>query len=404
MKKQPLISVVVPIYNGEKYLEKCIQSLLYQAYNRLEIILVDDGSVDRSLQICKSYAESNRQIKVFHQNNLGRVKARKEGVRIAMGEYISFVDADDWVDKNIYEILIEYLQNSPDMVAFGLKEEYSVNTVERKNTIQNGVYKDKEIENLYSKIICSDVFFECGILPHLCDKIIKKDLLERSGFFEINEKITYGEDMLATFQCCLNAKSIVVTDITPYHYSQNNYINGLHQVSIEMQSICSLYQGLMSNIKGNLYYEVLNKQISLYMWFVLILNKLEEINKNQQNLLFPYGKMKEDPKVVIYGAGGLGISVYRYLSEVQSNSIAAWVDKNYRMPEKKKLGIESVDRLKDKKFDYVIVAMLNEKIAKDITENLVEMGIERGKIYYITKRIIEEVEIPKWLSEGECYD
>ena len=106
MNNDILISVIVPIYNVEQFLSKCIQSIINQSYSRLEIILVDDGSTDDSPQICDEFKEKDKRIKVIHKKNGGLSDARNVGIEVASGEYIGFVDSDDYIDELMYEKLL----------------------------------------------------------------------------------------------------------------------------------------------------------------------------------------------------------------------------------------------------------------------------------------------------------
>ncbi len=100
------VSVIVPIYNAEKYLNKCLESIIGQTYKNLEIILVDDGSSDNSPTICDAWAQIDSRIRVIHKKNGGVSSARNAGIDLAQGDYIGFVDADDWIEPNMYEVLI----------------------------------------------------------------------------------------------------------------------------------------------------------------------------------------------------------------------------------------------------------------------------------------------------------
>lgn len=102
----PMISVIVPIYNVEKYLARCVDSIVNQTYKNLEIILVDDGSPDRCPQVCDDYAEKDSRIKVVHKKNGGLSDARNAGMAVATGEYISFIDSDDWIETSMFELLL----------------------------------------------------------------------------------------------------------------------------------------------------------------------------------------------------------------------------------------------------------------------------------------------------------
>ena len=107
MKTTPLISVIVPIYQVEAYLEECLDSILNQTYRQLEIILIDDGSTDRCGEICDRYASRDSRIKVIHQTNQGLSAARNAGMDIAIGEYISFIDSDDYIVPQYYEKMLD---------------------------------------------------------------------------------------------------------------------------------------------------------------------------------------------------------------------------------------------------------------------------------------------------------
>ena len=123
MNKEPMVSVIVPIYNVEKYLKRCIDSILNQTYKNLEIILVDDGSPDKCPQICDEYAKSDKRIKVIHKQNAGVSAARNDGLAIAQGDLIGFVDSDDFIHPSMYEEMVNYLVSQDcDLVSCGFSE------------------------------------------------------------------------------------------------------------------------------------------------------------------------------------------------------------------------------------------------------------------------------------------
>lgn len=121
--KQPLISVIIPVYGVEKYIAQCLESVINQTYNNLEIIVVNDGTKDRSAEIAKEYAALDSRIKVYDFENGGLSVARNRGLEIATGDYISYIDSDDWIKKNMYETLLEaVMKNDADMVKCGIIE------------------------------------------------------------------------------------------------------------------------------------------------------------------------------------------------------------------------------------------------------------------------------------------
>lgn len=129
----PLISIIIPVYNGEKYLRPCLDSMLQQTYTNWELILVDDGSTDNSPSICDEYAKLSR-ISVIHRKNGGQAIARNEGLSIAKGEFVSFVDCDDWFEKDMYESMIKtVLSYEAQIVVCGYYEEYQTRKKEVRN-------------------------------------------------------------------------------------------------------------------------------------------------------------------------------------------------------------------------------------------------------------------------------
>ncbi len=209
----PRISIIVPVYQVEKYLEKCITSIITQTYKNLEIILVDDGSIDNCPMICDQFQKKDARIKVIHQKNGGLSYARNIGLKIATGEYIGFVDSDDWIEPNMYEILMSALQTTgADIAVCGRQIEY-------ENFKPNSIdIKASEI-NFYSaeealKIIIQDRGF---IRNAVWDKLFKRNILQEIKF----PKNKIYEDILWTAQVIGNANIIIYIDYPLYHYFQH---------------------------------------------------------------------------------------------------------------------------------------------------------------------------------------
>ena len=149
-----LISIIIPIYNTEKFLDKCIESVVNQTYKKLEIILVDDGSTDNSGNMCDEWAERDARIKVFHKPNGGLMNAWKYGVLHSAGRYIGFIDSDDWVDENMYQRLLDVaLENDSHLVVCGLSFNFKGEKTPCKMSIGCGHYAYKDIQEKIYPII-----------------------------------------------------------------------------------------------------------------------------------------------------------------------------------------------------------------------------------------------------------
>ena len=178
MKK---LSVIVPIYNAETTLRKCIGSLLSQQYQNLEIVLIDDGSIDGSLAICNEYAKNNDRVIVYHKENAGLVAARKNGVDLATGEYIGFVDSDDYVDADMYSSLMaDANERDADIVVGGIVLEYPDHSALSFNRLPAGYYDKTAIEKkIFPEILMKNGFHRFGIIPGVVVKVFKKEIIRK---------------------------------------------------------------------------------------------------------------------------------------------------------------------------------------------------------------------------------
>lgn len=390
-----LISIIVPVFNVENELDKCIKSLINQTYKNIEIILVNDGSSDESGNLCDEYAKQDSRIKVIHQANKGRVNARKVAFEHSSGDYITFVDSDDWIDEDTYERVISYLNNKIDMVSYGLIEEYPEYSIIKKNKVESRFYEKEELEELYEKIICHNTFFEWKVSPALWNKIIRRDILLKSKFCEVEEEISYGEDFLINLSCYLEIENILFLDIYPYHYWQKNYMNGFETINVSTKSMKLLYSQIKGMLEESKYKKCFKRQLKFYFWFILLLRKYNKLHV--ENYLFPINKIKKGSNIILYGAGEFGISVYKHIIDTKIVNIAGWIDKNYNTIAKKKMNIEPIESIKYKSYDYIFITILNENVCKEILDYFVDIGIDKERIVYIKAEDIINKELPNWI-------
>ena len=213
MKKvsNPLISVIIPVYKVEKYLEKCVDSVINQTYDNLEIILVDDGSPDNCPKMCDEYAKKDKRIKVIHKENGGVGSARNKGIEKSTGDYITFVDSDDWIEKEfIHEMLDIANKYKADYVTCGYYRVY-----ENKKEIINGNLEEIVIDSKEYVNKLLNVQNGYGFV-HM--KLIKKTKISNLRF---EEKLVVGEDALFNIQLCKNIEKIVIYNKPLYNYYFN---------------------------------------------------------------------------------------------------------------------------------------------------------------------------------------
>jgi glycosyltransferase involved in cell wall biosynthesis len=210
------LSVIIPIYNVENYLHKCIDSILNQTFTNLEIILVNDGSTDSSPQICDDYAKKDSRIKVIHQENAGVSVARNNGIEVATGEYITFVDSDDWLEPKMYENMcaISYSELECDVLMCDFTNIKSNSKEQISANIRKGFYtKQQIIKELYPTLLVTEEFGRLPIISVWSCLFSRKILMNNNIKFDSNLK--YSEDYLFMADVMIHANS--------FYYLKNNY-------------------------------------------------------------------------------------------------------------------------------------------------------------------------------------
>lgn len=209
MNRETLLSVIVPVYNVEAYLPRCVDSILSQTHQNLELILVDDGARDNSGAICDDYAARDSRVKVIHKENGGLSSARNAGLDVAKGEYIAFVDSDDWVTTDAYAHLLALAQKYEVKLVCGGR--YDVNEKTGAKTV--GLCPKQETV-ISAEELVGRIFLWDGCDSSACDKLYHRSILENYRFPE--GKVC--EDVPVTYKIVLSAERVAMSDRPFYHY------------------------------------------------------------------------------------------------------------------------------------------------------------------------------------------
>lgn len=206
----PLISIIIPVYNVEPYLQQCVDSVLKQSYKNIEVFLVDDGSKDRSPELCDKYAQQDARIKVIHKENGGQGDARNKALDIAEGEYITFVDSDDYLDDNYVQYLFDLLQhNNADI---SICETY----VFFDDKIKQDYNTNESIEVMSSFEALKRLLLKKGLIAAPWCKMYRKEVFKDVRY----PGGCYYEDLAVIHKLFLNSKSVVVSQKKTYFYRQ----------------------------------------------------------------------------------------------------------------------------------------------------------------------------------------
>lgn len=214
-----MISVIVPVYKVEKYLRQCLDSLAAQMLDDIEIIIVDDGSPDGCTAICDEYAAKDARMKVVHKENGGLLSARKAGFAASKGDYIGFVDGDDWVEPETFMNLCKAVREySPDMVLSDFLCDYGDCVEPSDQCFEEGFYDRARLESeIFPKMLFDGRFYRFGVNPNCWSKLVKRELIEKN-LTPVDERIRMGEDAAFIYPCLLDAQSVACIKTPTYHY------------------------------------------------------------------------------------------------------------------------------------------------------------------------------------------
>lgn len=292
---EDLVSIIVPVYNSQKCIERCIFSIVEQSYNNIEIIIIDDGSTDKTAKMCDQFASHDNRIIVKHISNAGVSNARNEGIKIAKGKYIQFVDSDDVVEKDMTKLLVNKIQcDNSDVVICGYNQ-YIGNRL-LKIGVVDGTYSYKDFLTEMMRWMTEP------IIGAPWNKLYKRDIIvDNSLLFDTTTN--YAEDYLFNINYFGFVKSISVIKRTLYSYyiANNNSLHNINTSDIEhVWKVNKAILDLNENTMKMQNVENLNYMCSLYNFLlctsiisrVRTNNKDEVINWIRQNYNPMYGKYK----------------------------------------------------------------------------------------------------------------
>lgn len=240
----PKISFAVPVYNAEKSLYVCVQSILSQTFSDIELVLVNDGSTDNSAKICDDFSKKDSRVKVIHKQNGGAASARNAALDVITGEYVFFCDADDFIEPTACEVLYKKAKSqSFDIVVFGYRADY-VN----ENYSVNYIPEEKEATAFSDMAGVVFYLLSCGMFESSCNKLFKTELIQRTGarfpLFSVSEDAMFNTELF------MNTESAACVSDVLYHY-----------VKIDKVSLTNSYHSTLSeiiNVRSKQYKKLLN--------------------------------------------------------------------------------------------------------------------------------------------------
>jgi glycosyltransferase involved in cell wall biosynthesis len=384
-------SIIVPVYNTQKYLHQCIDSVLNQSFKNFQLLLVDDGSIDLSGEICDEYAKADGRVQVIHKKNGGNTSARRAGINQAQGEYIGFVDSDDWIESDMYENLLKMaLKSGADIVSSGYYRSYETSESLIHDDVAVGFYGAADYAEIISILIGAYDGTGRRMAPSMWCRIYRKSLIQRviKGLPDI---IQYGEDLYCTISAILKSKSIYVTHDAFYHYR----INSSSIVHTRDENFFTKINNLFLCIRNEIlnypdYRDDLMKQLAYNITDSIIkgINYRFDfgVDISVPDYYLPTNILGLAKTVVLYGAGKVGKEYYRELKMHPEYKLTAWIDKNYEACNMPDIEIKPVESISQLEYDIVLLGTMYEGMADDMRKTLMEFGVTEDKIVWCQPR------------------
>ena len=393
VNKKKLISIIVPVYNVEKFLPTCIESIISQTFTDFELIIVNDGSTDSSGLICDLFAKRDSRILVIHQENKGLVGARKSGISVASCKYVLYIDGDDYVEPNFCDLLLKETYNfDADIVIGGYIINYRGRIKKVENVFPVGRYENDDIFKIWDKMIYTGNYFSHGISTYSWGKLFKREILLPIQM-SIPSDITIGEDAACVYPYIALSKKIVITNFSNYHYvqHQSSMLKNFSDLDSEIQKISNLFVYMLNVFKTHILFKSFYNQLKPYLLSQLMI-RTGGVVKNTKNEIFLLGhKISILENIVIFNSGTFGQKIFNRLTSESFENIT-WIDDDADLCNQDGLKVEDPKVLNKIKVDKLFIASFNPIYINKILNQY--NFIDYKKIYYFqltTNKNIEKL-------------
>ena len=375
------ISIIVPVHNVDQYLRKCLDSIIAQTYDDFEVLLIDDGSEDQSGIICNEYEARYTYIHAYHQENAGVVRAREKGVYFARGKYLSFIDADDWIEPCFLQKLMENMDKyDADIVITGHSQDTEGQKRKVKNNIEAGVYEDEALSSFYKKMLQYNTSYEFGVEPFLWNKLFKRELFMICAR-GLDPEIREAEDAAIVFPYLLHSRKIVVTEDCLYHYVYRKSSATNERKFNYFENISRLFLYLNRKFQETEYYDIMLPQLGPYMRMLVYIENPDAFAE-EGKYMFPFRKVPVDSRIVLYGAGHVGKVYHHQIRVSKYCQIVAWVDAAYSKEELRQLGVIAPQIIRKADYDFIVIGIENREVIGIVKKMLLGMGVLKEKIVF----------------------
>ena len=374
------LSIVVPIYNTEIYLKACLQSIIDQTCPNMEILLIDDGSTDGSSMICKEFAQKDTRVIYIRQENKGLIGARRTGAENASGEFLMYVDSDDWIDPGMAEFLVRQIKDA-DMATTGVHYETGPGMViECLDQYPEGEYKGEDKDSLLKTMLYdleSDTLQR--LTPWIWNKIYRTEIV-RQVYRNLQADNDFGEDGVFLYNYLIISGSVRICHQCFYHYRYRTD-SMFHGGNPHMLSdINKAYLALVPGFEKHPLRENLMSQLQRWVSVTAVM----AVNGGMgfaSGIHIPEFMLDTDglknKRIVLYGAGKAGRDYYRQLTKMGYN-VVLWVDSNSSEIE----NVKAPTAIFEVGYDIILLSVSRSEYVESIKQSLRNIGIGEEKLMW----------------------
>ncbi len=372
-----MISVIIPVYNSEKYINECINSVLSQKGVEYEVVVVDDGSIDDSLKILEVY-KNDGKIKLAAKENGGANSARIEALRMREGDELFFLDADDYILPNTLSAMSETKKkHGADIVTCAMEKVFPNGKKSAIPMIPEGYYDGRDIA---CNVLSLDEFYKCQIPIGLCGHLINRNLIE-GYLYSLDRNIFFSEDRII-WMAFFKAKKMYLMRDAFYQYRMNSdSVSHSHSKSIFNNEVM-LTEYLKKELEKENAPAIMKKELAQFVIRDFLIAGYEEAF-GWLDELYPFEGVKKGERVIVYGAGAFGQELVKHILKSNKYELIAWVDSQYGYTKKvnnEEMKVQAPLVISDEDNTLILVAVTLYRARMEIETSLAARGIDKNRI------------------------
>lgn len=387
-----LVSIVVPIYQVQEYLKRCVDSILKQTYKKIEIILVDDGSTDACPQICDDYKEKDERVIVVHQQNKGVVNARKVGTKLANGEYVCYIDGDDWIENDYIANYMSHVveKDSFDMIwSLTFKKDYKSGTIVcGMSNINRSLLNDDFYQNYIYEYVSGEHGFQYEVTYSLCTVCFKASFINYIQDM-MDESIVHDEDFFCMVQSIIETRKIKFIYNEGYHYVQRegSVVRATYS-PCDNKHLISEFLKKLENREEKQGIQLLI--IKKFFMEQLYHGNIDFLQDEESDIIIPYRNAKKNKKIILYGMGNTGRYLLEYFKKTNVCKVVGYIDK---LKNDNIYGLRQyeLNELNDVQFDYVLITTVKKSYVDEIKSLLKENHVKECNIAFVDDSLLDNL-------------